>query len=243
MFARTVSLFRQLVGQSGSSQQLMEMGDSDEERRSSPRFPTELETTCRPAGSGPEGEFQAKVRNISMGGISLLSPRAFQEGDLINVQLPSAAAEDRCTVLACVVFVKRKDDDWWVLGCTFSRELSEDDLEAFEPRRSKRACAEKRQEPRLRCDLRASYTKIADNRATPATAQVLNISPTGVGLLVSQPLDNGTLINLELQPSQGTATKSLLACIVHVTQHPGGPWAVGCNFMRNLSDEDLEALV
>src|SRR4051794_14165972 len=103
MFERTVSLIRQLVGRNEPSDSL-----TADERRAWPRYPTDMEIVCWPVGKGRDAEFKARVRNVSLGGISLLVPRAFAEGDLLNVDLPSSNPEKCCTVLACVVFVKQE---------------------------------------------------------------------------------------------------------------------------------------
>src|SRR5436190_23547017 len=102
MFERTVTFFRQMVSRPDPWEQPGGSATEQDERRAWPRYSADLEAVCRPAGASPRDEFKARVRNVSLGGISLLVPRAFVEGDLINIQLPGPAPESRCTVLACV---------------------------------------------------------------------------------------------------------------------------------------------
>ena len=57
-----------------------------------------------------------------------------------------------------------------------------------------------------------------------------------------KPEDNGNLPAGKLVP-ECPAKRTILACVVHVTTQASGEWALGCNFIRELSEEDLKALV
>jgi hypothetical protein len=72
---------------------------------------------------------------------------------------------------------------------------------------------------------------------------VLNLSASGVGLLVDRFVDAGTLLNIDLTGRDGHTTRTILACVVHVSQQAPQEWALGCNFIRELTDEDLQALI
>jgi hypothetical protein len=130
-----------------------------------------------------------------------------------------------------------------VLGCTFARELSEDDLEAFGARRERHGPADQRTWVRFATDVKASYQLIAGEGAAPKPAKVVNLSASGVGLLVAEAVENGALLSVELHAGQGDFTRTMLSCVVHVTARPAGEWALGCNFIRSLSEEDLKALL
>ncbi len=56
-------------------------------------------------------------------------------------------------------------------------------------------------------------------------------------------MENGALLSVELHNSAGTTERTMLACVVHVNRHEDGGWALGCNFIRSLGEEDLNALV
>src|SRR5262249_57524342 len=73
-------------------------------------------------------------------------------------------------------------------------------------------------------------------------AGVVNISANGIGLLLDRPVENGTLLSLALRSPTTHSSHTILACVVHVTSRPG-EWTVGCNFIRELSEADLKALL
>ncbi len=39
------------------------------------------------------------------------------------------------------------------------------------------------------------------------------------------------------------AVRTILACVVHVAEQPEGHSDLGCNFIRELSDEEFQALL
>ena len=241
MFQRTFSLWRRLVG---SHPRKPATGQAVEDRRLWCRHAADLETTYRPAGSDDPTRFTAVVRNLSVGGLSLEADRAFVPGDLLTVELP-APAEDAPSyaALACVVHVTDQGAGRWVLGCTFARELSDEDLAPFGARRTRPRPSDQRTWERFDCDVRANYQVATDPESGPRPAKVLNISPSGVGLLVDQPIDNGTLLSVELRSPVGGSGKTMLSCVCHVARHGEGQWALGCNFITELSESELLALL
>jgi hypothetical protein len=243
MFARTVSFWKRLLGRQPAAEDGASVKQAEEDRRVWVRHPADLETTYQPADRSEAVRLGARVRNISLGGVSLAVNRAFEPGDLLSVELPGATEESRCKVLACVVHVAPVSDGEWVLGCTFSRELSEEDLEAFGARRVRHPPSDQRAWMRFPCDVKAGYQRIGGPDAAQEAAKVINLSPSGVRLLVPRTIDNGTLLSVELQAAKGVFKRTMLACVVHVTAQPDGEWALGCNFIRSLSDEDLRALL
>jgi hypothetical protein len=240
MFERTVSLWRRLVG-SRPRQPTAGAGDTD--RRVWVRFPADLETTLRPAGTEPPVRVAAVVRDISGGGLSLLVDRAFAPGDLLSVELPGPAAAATSSVLACVVHVTPQEEGRWLVGCTFARELSNADLAPFGARRTRPTASDQRSWERYPCDVQASYQIATNPEAGPRPATVLNISPSGIGLLVEADIDMGTLLSIELRSPSGGDGKTMLSCVVHITPQDEGRRALGCNFITELSESELLALL
>jgi hypothetical protein len=239
MFERTVSLWRRLIG----SRPRLVSPDNPDDRRVWVRFPADLETTCRPAGADDPSCFSAVVRDISGGGLSLSTDRAFAPGDLLTVELPGPDTQAAYAVLACVVHVNHQGDGQWVLGCTFSRELSDDDLAPFGARRSKPQPSDQRTWDRYTVEVHAGYQLALDGGSEEHPARVLNISPTGVGLLVEAPVAAGTVLSLRLRSPSGSTDKTMLSCVVHVNRQAEGEWALGCNFISELSESELLALL
>jgi len=137
MFERTRSFWRRLLGQPGSA------GTSavatGEERRVWVRFPADLETSFIPAGSPGSSRFSARVRNISLGGINLLGDRPFQPGELLTVELPGATRRKPLPRTGLRGALRGGGPRRMVAGCTFSRELNDEDLESFGARRETHA--------------------------------------------------------------------------------------------------------
>ena len=75
------------------------------------------------------------------------------------------------------------------------------------------------------------------------TVWVLNLSLTGVGLLLERHVDPSTLLVLQLKDATGKRVFELAATIVHVTRQPTGDWLAGCEFCTPLSEDDLDALL
>lgn len=213
----------------------------DEDRRVWVRFPSGLETTLHPAGA-PEGpRLAARVRDVSRGGIHLLLDRPFEAGEMLSVELPAAEGQPPSTVLACVVRAAGAEGGAWSVGCTFSAELSDDDLEAFRPHRVKAAVTDQREWVRFPSRARATF-QLVRAPAAPAAAEVLNVSASGIGLRAAADLQVGELLSVELRADDRPALTTL-ACVVRVTPQAGGAQVLGCNFIGDLADDDLRALV
>jgi hypothetical protein len=103
------------------------------ERRQWPRYHSAVGTHFQPV-AGAEGErLPAAVGDISPGGVSLLVGRRLEPGALVHVALPGRAAN----LLACVLHIRDVRDSRWSLGCSFIRELSEEELATFRPARAR----------------------------------------------------------------------------------------------------------
>src|SRR3989442_1243578 len=72
--------------------------------------------------------------------------------------------------------------------------------------------------------------------------KVLDISASGIGLIVGPSLQTGSLLTVDLLDKTGRKACTILACIVHATQRSDGNLAVGCNFIRELTEEELQTL-
>jgi c-di-GMP-binding flagellar brake protein YcgR len=241
MFERTRTFWRRLMGRAVNATNGTDQCGTDE-RRVWLRYPADLETSYQTDKVLGGTRLSARVRNISLAGINLLGNRAFQPGDLLTVELPGATDETTCNVLACVVHCEAQEQGEWSLGCTFSRELSNDDLASFGARRERHDPSDQRQWKRFPCDVSARCQLVASDGAEQWPCKVLDISATGVGLLVEREIDNGTLLSVELHNAAGTTELTMLACVVHLTRQSDTAWALGCNFIRSVSEEDLRAL-
>jgi hypothetical protein len=99
------------------------------ERRAWVRFPCDLESACHPLAGTQSLQWPGKVCNLSRGGIALALGRRFEVGTVLAIDVQGKLAETGANVLARVVHVKVQSDGSWLLGCAFTKPLSEDDLQ------------------------------------------------------------------------------------------------------------------
>lgn len=74
-------------------------------------------------------------------------------------------------------------------------------------------------------------------------AWVQNLSRNGVGLLVGRAVPTHTVLTLRMQRADQGEPVDLAAQVVHVEERYGGDVYVGCELMRPLTLEELDALL
>src|SRR5947209_5235038 len=95
---------------------------------------------------------------------------------------------------------------------------------------------ERRVSARLPSAQEATCRKVADEAGRRWEARIRDVSEYGVGLVLAQTIDPGTLLAIDLE-SPGGAVRSVLARVVHVTLLDSGEWVAGCAFVAELTDE------
>jgi hypothetical protein len=241
MLAKTFSFWRRIVGPP-SEVSMAQTGAVHDNRRLWVRYATELHGNIQLADNEGSEKVLAKVRDLSLGGANLQVDRPMKPGQMLTVELPVDTGEVR-TVLACIVRAAPEEDGKWELGCVFARELNQDDLGSFGAHKVPAADDDQRTWVRFSSSMSANYRKVGEPVDASHRAEVLNISATGIGLAVPPSLEAGALINIDLHDRTGRTVRTILACVVHTTQRNGGDCAVGCNFIRELSEEELQSLL
>lgn len=202
-----------------------------------------------PSGHHPDHEVQvravmseeapvpAQARDISRGGIRLRVPRAFSLGTLLSIEFPSVI-----TVLATVIHDAAPEQDVSVLACVFTSELGDEHLRAFGAKQQRTASADKRRWVRFPCDAKVYYHLAAAAEPSERLGRVINISPSGVNLLVTQATEVGSLLGMRLPDKNGQYSFLILACVVHSTPQAEGEFALGCTFIRELNLDEFQDL-
>jgi hypothetical protein len=216
-----------------------EDGPAVEDRRARPRHYSDVATAIR-LGEG-QVRLPARVLNVSPGGAGVLVGAALEPGAVIAVEVPGGTAESSSVALACVVYVRPLGEGEWVAGCSFCKELSDEDFAAFAARPAPLE-TDLRSSERFSGNAEAAFELVGEESGR-YTARVLNISLGGIALVADQPIEAGALLNLELHRTDGQAPRTLLACVVHVTTRPGNEWVLGCNFLNDLPEAELETLL
>lgn len=184
----------------------------------------------------------ARVRNISRGGMNIVVSQPLESGSHISVELPGDEGQRPFTVLACVVHAVPQSGGGWALGCSFAQELTDDDLRPFGARRLRPAPTDQRAWERFPVRTEATYAPLRAPHMDPRDAVVADLSANGVGLLVETEFDVGTLLNLHLRRTGAASDLEILACVVRVSPQEDGKWLLGCNFISELSDEQIATL-
>jgi hypothetical protein len=244
LLSRAVTFCRQLTSRPIHGQIVYTVTEGADERRVWVRNPCDTSARCKADQPGsPTSAFSARVRNISRGGISLVVDRPFETGAVLSVELPGPDGLPPFTVLACVVHAAGLADGQWALGCSFASELSAEDLAPFGGKRMRSAPPDQRRWMRFPGKARACYRRVTGDDMQYWPAQVVDLAPSGIGLHVAQPIEAGALLSLELHAEHEAAARVLLACVVRVESAPEGGWVAGCNFLRELTDEEMQALL
>jgi hypothetical protein len=216
---------------------------SGPERRVWVRSLSDVETNCKLADAPATGRMLARIRNVSQGGANLLVPQPLPPGALLSIEMPGTGPGDEYFVLACVIRSAAQPHGEWSLGCTFARELSEEEVQSLVSRPVAPLESEERSSVRFPCSTRAGYQFVNVPDRPAGTANVLNLSPKSIALAVPETIEVGTLLNLELQSRNGAAKVTRLASVTRLVPLQAGEWSVGCNFISQLNDQDMRALL
>ncbi len=71
---------------------------------------------------------------------------------------------------------------------------------------------------------------------------VVNVSASGIGLLVGRSLPGGAELLLQLDCHRAVGPGPLPLRVAHITKQAAGEWLVGCQFARPLGPGELESL-
>jgi c-di-GMP-binding flagellar brake protein YcgR len=237
MFEGTAAWWRRLTKRpsDAASSGAAEIQD---ERRVWVRHPCDRPTQYAPDPDEPPQS--ARILDISPGGAKIVVGQDHEAGSLISLELPGADGKTVCAALACVVHARQVGADEWVLGCSFSKELEQEQLGAFG---IGTGAADKRSSPRFTANLTATVQLTNSYDLTRWPAKVLNLSAGGIALAVERDIPNGTLLTADLVGANGQTLETILICVVHITTREDGTQRLGCNFIRELEESDLRKLL
>ena len=72
---------------------------------------------------------------------------------------------------------------------------------------------------------------------------VLDLSRGGAGLLVPRPLNIDTEIAIQIASPSNKKRLEFMARVAHLSEKVTGEWVVGLEFLRPLTDEELDAIL
>jgi hypothetical protein len=234
MFER---FWRRLRGQTGKDP------EGQDNRRAYPRYPADVDADCEVVG-GAVIKLRVRVRNVSRGGINFVCDQKLEPGVLVRIDLPKTGSSSEATVLTCVMHSNLQPDGQYSVGCSFSDELGTAELHALGASKETAEEADKRAWKRFEAQGVAEYLLLPPTGQPAKQAQIINISPTGIGLLVAEKVEPGTILDLLLKTHDGKRPSfDILACVVYMSPRDEEGWVAGCHFIRELEEADLKRLM
>ena len=101
---------------------------------------------------------------------------------------------------------------------------------------------ERRRALRHACEIATEYYALGESPSEPRLAWVVNISTTGVALVVGHPMQPDTMLGVELRSPDRTFSYLLTARVVRSLPYHDG-WMLGCAFDRPLSAGEVANLL
>ena len=74
-------------------------------------------------------------------------------------------------------------------------------------------------------------------------ARIQDISRGGVKVVVSRRFEVGTVLKLEVPIGDEENVQMILARVARVIQEPTGSWSLGCSFVKEISQEEMDELL
>jgi hypothetical protein len=102
--------------------------------------------------------------------------------------------------------------------------------------------AERRQAIRYAYPLRVTCKSITPGTIRSWPAQARDISLTGIGLVLHQQVEPGTLIEVHIQSLGGKLTVTRLLLVIYAKSAADSDWHLGGTFYRELAFEEIKAL-
>lgn len=217
--------------------------DAFDERRGASRIKATMTISCRPLDANGFSLGRGQVRDVSSLGVGFYYPRSLEVGSLLEIDLIKERRSHVYRTLARVVHVDTDASGAALIGCAFIHELTDHELRLFQAERAQPAHPDCRRWVRFPCNVETvCYTsETAPGERRPA--RIVNISAGGVGLLLACQFSKGTLLRFLLPADVDHASRDLMVRVVREMEQGNGYWFHGCEFVHQLSDEEMRSLI
>jgi len=222
-------------------QALKKLAGSKDDRRTHDRYSIDVRTLCRPLTG--DASLPVRIRNVSRTGANLIVSQPLTEGTMLRISLPGSPAGPHTTILACVMHARELSTAEWAIGCMFSLELSPEEMQLLGGEKTTAGADDQRAWVRCPAKGNIAFRLLPADDEITRSAELVDLSPGGVGLIVSEKIEAGSALTLDLLRTTDKPERSMLACVVYVTDRVDGKWAAGCQFLRELSEKELSELV
>lgn len=113
---------------------------------------------------------------------------------------------------------------------------------AVRQKKHKQSVVERRAWVRNSCELDYVCQPLALTNVDRWLGKILDISRSGLSLVMDRRFERGTILVIELQDDAAAVAAPFLARVARcVSRKPD--WLIGCTFVRELDDDELQALV
>lgn len=101
------------------------------EKRTSVRYPCNMEALCRPSDAPAEAGLKSRVKNVSRGGLGLMLGEKFESGTILVLDLQPRDPHPGRTLVVKVMHARPLTYRGWFLGCAFLQPLDESEVKAL----------------------------------------------------------------------------------------------------------------
>jgi hypothetical protein len=213
----------------------------NEERRSAVRHRVCFPLPCWPADGGPV--WKAYIRDISTLGMAMNLPQEVTIGAVLEIELQSVSASPIRRVMARVVHAEQEGRGWWLAGCVFIGELTANELNLVHAEAIRSKASDRRHWLRFPCNVESVCYTCETIPGERHPARVVNISASGIGLLLACRFEQGALLQFELPAELNQPARLSLVRVVRVLEQSPGMWFHGCEFAAELAEDDLRRLL
>ncbi len=102
--------------------------------------------------------------------------------------------------------------------------------------------ADRRAAVRTDCSVEATSQALDEVETISWGAVVEDISVTGLGITLCYPFRAGTYLAVDMD-SAGGVVRTVLVRVVHVRDRHDGAWHLGCEFVKPLSQTEVDMLI
>jgi hypothetical protein len=200
------------------------------DRRKSTRFTSEQVASCHPATI--VDSIPVRIKDVSAHGVGLVSERRFEVGTVLVLELDRAAPRP-LLVFCRVVRVAARGAGSWNIGCLLFDEMSIEVLEEFRTRRLLHPVKDRRGGVRVSETLKVACTRDSVGTLGHWEAEIKNLSPEGMGLVLPCEVEVGTRLRVFL-PAQNEADEpcATLVQVVRNERRADGTWFMGCELCK-----------
>lgn len=101
---------------------------------------------------------------------------------------------------------------------------------------------ERRASERHACVLPATSYPLEVSETLSWGAVVSDISSGGIAVTLCYPFKPGTYLSIDLQCASG-ATRNIMVRVVNVFDQPDGQWRLGCEFLKPITQSDMDLII